>query len=318
MGHVRRLPMGLMWQMPIPVACSLAVAAQGLAISCGQCPLDKAGLVLHPNEAAAQARLVAGMVQGVLDHLPGHHAALLVVYHDATEEAQVLAPLAAAFPGAALAPVRLPHFYYPGMRIEVDLYATAAPPMLRSGPPGLSRVTGGPLELVALRAPDMGAAAGLLGNLDHARLLSAQWFAAEPAPFGWHPDPAARVILPSDAGVSAVLTFAPAPVEVSQTPGGALRRSAGGYVWLSAQGQAADLSAAAHQAMDALALADQPGLTLIKATTHYVGGSGQEDLHGNLAVRHARFPMPGPASTGVPVAGLAGGSLAIDMLGIDC
>jgi len=26
--------------------------------------------------------------------------------------------------------------------------------------------------------------------------------------------------------------------------------------------------------------------------------------------------MPGPASTGVPVAGLAGGSLAIDMLGI--
>lgn len=318
MGHVLHLPMGLMWQMPIPVACSLAVATQGLAISCGQCPLDKAGLVLHPDEATAQARLVADMVQGVLDHLPGHHAALLVVYHDAAEEAQVLAPLAAAFPGAALAPVRLPHFYYPGMRIEVDLYAAAAPPVLRPGPSGLSRVAGGPLELVALRAPDMDAAAGLLGNLDRARLLSAQWFAAEPAPFGWHPDPAARVILPFDAGVSAVLTFAPAPVEVSQTPGGALRRSAGGYVWLSAQGQAADLSAAAHQAMDALALAAQPGLTLIKATTHYVGGPGQDDLHGNLAVRHARFPMPGPASTGVPVAGLAGGSLAIDMLGIGC
>lgn len=316
MDKVVHLPMGLMWQMPIPVACSLAVAAGGLAVSCGQCPLDDAGQVLHPGDAVGQARLVAGMVQGVLDHLPGHHAALLVVYHDAADEAQVLAPLAAAFPGAALAPVRLPHFYYPGMRIEVDLYAFAGRPEIDQTI-GLSRVSGGPLELIALRAADQAGAEALLAGFDSTRLLSAQWFAAEPAPEGWHPDPAARVILPPEAGVTAVLTLAPAAVAVSQSPGGALRRAGGGFVWLSAQGQGADLAAAAHQAMDALALGDQPGLTLVKATTHYVGGPGPEDLHGNLAVRHARFPMPGPASTGVPVAGLAGGSLAIDMLGVE-
>jgi hypothetical protein len=172
------------------------------------------------------------------------------------------------------------------------------------------------VELVALRAPDMAGAKGLLAGLDPARLLSAQWFAADPAPDDWHPDPAARVVLPRDAGVSAVLTFAPDPVQVSQTPGGAIKRASGCFVWISAQGHGADLAVAAHQAMDALALDRQQNLTILKATTHYVGGAGPEDLHGNLAVRHARFPMPGPASTGVPVAGLAGGSLAIDMLGI--
>ena len=72
MQDITHLPMGLMWQMPIPVACSLAVAAKGLAVSCGQCPLDTKGQVLHPGDAGAQAGLVAGMVQGVLSHLPGH------------------------------------------------------------------------------------------------------------------------------------------------------------------------------------------------------------------------------------------------------
>ena len=315
MQDITHLPMGLMWQMPIPVACSLAVAAQGLAVSCGQCPLDTKGQVLHPGDAGAQAGLVAGMVQGVLSHLPGHYPAILVVYHDAADESEVLGPLRRVFPDAVLLPVRLPHFYYPGMRIEVDLYALATLPVIRQNL-GLSRISGGPVELVALRAPDMAGAKGLLAGLDPARLLSAQWFSADPAPDDWHPDPAARVVLPRDAGVSAVLTFAPDPVQVSQTPGGAIKRASGCFVWISAQGHGADLAAAAHQAMDALALDRQQNLTILKATTHYVGGSGPEDLHGNLAVRHARFPMPGPASTGVPVAGLAGGSLAIDMLGI--
>jgi enamine deaminase RidA (YjgF/YER057c/UK114 family) len=307
--------MGLMWQMPIPVACSLAVAAKGLAVSCGQCPLDTKGQVLHPGDAGAQAGLVAGMVQGVLSHLPGHYPAILVVYHDAADESEVLEPLRAVFPDAVLLPVRLPHFYYPGMRIEVDLYALSAPPVIRQTL-GLSWISGGPVELVALRAGDMAGAMGLLAGLDPSRLLSAQWFAADPAPHDWHPDPGGRVVLPRDAGVAAVLTLAPGPVQVSRTPGGAIKRTSGCFVWISAQGYGADLAAAAHQAMDALALDRQQNLTILKATTHYVGGSGPEDLHGNLAVRHARFPMPGPASTGVPVAGLAGGSLAIDMLGI--
>lgn len=316
---VQHLPMGLMWHMPIPVACSLAVAVGGLAATCGQCPLDQQGTVMHPGDAPAQARLVAGMVQGVLDHLPGFSAALLVVYHDAQTEADVLAPLAAAFPEAVLLPVPLPHFYYPGMRIEVDLYAVKGEITVqesRASGAVVRRVLGGPLDLVAVEAPDAVAATAVLGALDADRCLSAQWFAADPAPEPWHPDPAARVVLGPGRGMRGVLTLAPGSVVQDRSPGGALRRRSGDWVWLSAIGQKPDLAEAAHQAMDALALAEMPGLSIIKATTHYVGGPTPEDLHGNLAVRHARFPMPGPGSTGVPVAGLAGGTLAVGMLGV--
>jgi enamine deaminase RidA (YjgF/YER057c/UK114 family) len=314
---IHHLPMGLMWNMPIPVACSLAVATDGLAVTCGQCPLDAEGRVLAPGDAAAQAALVTTMGQGVLGHLPKeHHAALLVVYHDCADPAEVLVPLGRAFPGAELAPVRLPHFYYPGMRIEVDLYATAAPPrrtIAQNGPARLARIEGGPLTLVHLSAPDIASALPLLSGIDARQLLSAQWFSAEQPPASHLPDPAARV-LPPGGGVSAVLTLAPDPVAAQTTPGGAVLRRAGRFAWLSAQGTAPDLAAAAHQAMDALSLPEIPGLTVLKATTHYRGGPNPQDLHANLAVRHARFPMPGPASTGVPVQALASATLAVDML----
>ena len=315
---IHHLPMGLMWNMPIPVACSLAVAANGLAVTCGQCPLDDQGQVQFPGDAAAQARLVADMAKGVLSHLAvPHSAALLVVYHDCEDANQVLAPLTAAFPQAVLAPIRLPHFYYPGMRIEVDLYASASPPnQIREsmGAASLTRVNAGPLTLCHLSAPDMGAALPLLAQIDPNHLLSAQWFAPT-APPSHLPDPAARVI-PPDGSVSAILTLAQGDVQATTTPGGAILRKAGGFGWLSAHGTAPDLALAAHQAMDALALPDLPGLKMLKATTHYHGGANAHDLHANLAVRHARFPMPGPASTGVPVAGLAAATLAIDMLAI--
>jgi enamine deaminase RidA (YjgF/YER057c/UK114 family) len=330
MGGVVHLPMGLMWSMPVPVACSLAVAISdagggGLAVSCGQCPLDDAGRVLGPDDPVAQAAQVAKLCAGVLAHLPaGHQAALLVVYHTAeaghAAEAALLAPLARAFPGAVLAPVRLPHFYYPGMRIEVDLYAIAAPPeQLRFTVNGaeLTRLEGGPLALVHLTAPDAVAASAVLqaAGLSPDRLLSAQWFGAAAPPEPWVPDPAARVVSRSGVvGLASVMTFAPKPVVAGHTPGGAVLRQAGQFAWISAHADKADLAQAAEAAMDALSLADLPGLTMVKATTHYAGGPGPEDLHGNLAVRHARFPNPGPASTGVPVAGLAGATLAIDML----
>jgi hypothetical protein len=53
MTDLVHLPMGLMWNMPVPVACSLAVAAEGLATTCGQCPLDNAGQVQSRGDAAA-------------------------------------------------------------------------------------------------------------------------------------------------------------------------------------------------------------------------------------------------------------------------
>lgn len=311
------LPMGLMWNMPVPVACSLAVAAQGLAATCGQCPLDDAGQVQATGNAGQQAALIAGMCSGVLAHLPGFQPALLTIYHDCPDPTEVLGPLASAFPQATLAPVRLPHFYYPGMRIEVDLYAVAASLRTRrwaNGPASLTLVESGPLSLAYLAGPDSASCHPLLSQVDERHLLAAQWFSAEPPPSHLL-NPAARVI-PPDPGVTAILILAPEPVRATTTPGGAILRQAGPFAWMSAHGTDPDLARAAHQAMDALALDQMPHLTPLKATTHYAGGPGPEDLHGNLAVRHARFPRPGPASTGVPVSALAQATLAIDMLGV--
>jgi enamine deaminase RidA (YjgF/YER057c/UK114 family) len=55
-----------------------------------------------------------------------------------------------------------------------------------------------------------------------------------------------------------------------------------------------------------------------KATTHYVGSSTAEDLHDNMKVRNVYYNRPGPASTGVPVAGFAFSSsrIAVDLLGV--
>lgn len=310
--------MGLMWSMPVPVACSLAVATEGMAATCGQCPLDGDGRVLHPGDHAAQARAVATAGAQALGHLsPPHSAALLVVYHTAPDPDAVLAPLAAAFPGAALAPVRLPHFYYPGMGIEVDIYATTAQPQIsrrKIGGAMLALAEGGPLALAHLSAQRGADLTAVLATLDPARLSSAQWFAADPPPPAFDPAPAARVIPPAGEPATAILTLAAEPVTATVTPGGATLRRASGFAWIAAQGAGPDLAAAAHAAMDALDLPALPDLTPIKATTHYAGGPGPDDLHANLAVRHARFPMPGPASTGVPVRALAGATLAVDML----
>lgn len=311
------LPMGLMWNMPVPVACSLAVAAEGVAATCGQCPLDDAGQVRSHGDARAQAALIAQMGERVLSHLPGFSAALLTVYHDCADPEDVLGPLAAAFPNATLAPVRLPHFYYPGMRIEVDFYAIASHPVTSrrtNGPARLTTVEGGALTFCHLYGPDIASCLPLLSRIEESHLLAAHWFSSE-APPSHLPDPAGRVIPPAP-GVSAILILSPAPVHVSSTPGGAILRQAGRFAWVSATSAAPDLAQAAHQAMDALALDRMPGLTPLKATTHYAGGPGPEDLHGNLAVRHARFPRPGPASTGVPVTALAQATLAIDMLAL--
>jgi len=50
---IHHLPPSLMWNMPIPVARSLAVAAKGLAVTCGQCPPDDQGQVRFPGDAGA-------------------------------------------------------------------------------------------------------------------------------------------------------------------------------------------------------------------------------------------------------------------------
>lgn len=53
-----------------------------------------------------------------------------------------------------------------------------------------------------------------------------------------------------------------------------------------------------------LASAEMTFADVVKLTAHYVGDASPEDLHGNMNIRHSFYRKPGPASTGLPVAGL--------------
>lgn len=46
---------------------------------------------------------------------------------------------------------------------------------------------------------------------------------------------------------------------------------------------------------------------VVKSTSLYTGGSSAGELHDNMSVRNAYYESPGPASTGLPVFGLADG-----------
>lgn len=323
----RFTPMGALWNMPVDVACSLAATAEGLAFTCGQCPLDAEGNVLDPGDLSSQARRLAGTCRQTMALVPeAPMPTLLVLYHTANPGGEMIAltaPFRGAFPGAALLPVRLPHFYYPGMRVEVDVISTPGTPQV--WPFALAGVTGavietGPLTFAILDVPPGKPVAPILGilagrGLGPERLLGAEWHGTADPPPDWAPLPGAAALPATPrAGVTAFLTFARTEVTADPAPPSAAHRRAGRFAWRAAVSDAPDLARAAHEAMDGIGAFDS--FTPLKATTLYAGGPTPEDLHVNLAVRHARFPRPGPASTGLPVAGLARGRLTISMIGL--
>ena len=63
-------------------------------------------------------------------------------------------------------------------------------------------------------------------------------------------------------------------------------------------------------------LLEQAGMSfddVIKATTYYRGRAEADDLHDNLEIRSSYYRAPGPASTGVPVVGLAAAAAMISV-----
>lgn len=107
---------------------SLLVRADGLAWTCGQCPLAHDGAVLAPGDLGRQADHVADYISRVLDkaELSRVNVAKLVLYHAAgapVDTERMLNGFRTGFPNALLVPVGTPFFYYPGMRLEVDAHA---------------------------------------------------------------------------------------------------------------------------------------------------------------------------------------------------
>jgi enamine deaminase RidA (YjgF/YER057c/UK114 family) len=126
-SSVQHVPFESVWKMRIDHPYSLFVRDGSHFWSCGQCPLNEAGDVLHPNDLFAQARALTGIIDQLLGKIDADRSAVtqLVVYYIKTTDGdgQRLTHLLSGFfdTNVLIVPVSVPHFYYDGMMIEIDV-----------------------------------------------------------------------------------------------------------------------------------------------------------------------------------------------------
>lgn len=127
---VSYLPFDSLWKMRIDHPYSLIVRDGALLWSCGQCPLDSEGKVLHPRNLLAQAEAVAIFIEKYLVQMksrPSHIGRLIVYFVETrpTDTGDLRAIFQSAFgEHVQLFLVAIPHFYYDDMMIEVDVFAS--------------------------------------------------------------------------------------------------------------------------------------------------------------------------------------------------
>ncbi len=129
MGERSYVPFDV-FAMRVEVPVSTAVRDGDLGWTCGQCPLTEQGAVYAPGDLLAQTEFVCDMIETVMTRAGFTPSAVgkLHVYFAAGSEheaSNMLALIAARFDhGPLIVPVPVPHFYYDGMLIEVDVFAT--------------------------------------------------------------------------------------------------------------------------------------------------------------------------------------------------
>lgn len=347
MGKRSTVPFDV-FAMQEKVQVSSLVRDGDLGWTCGQCPLDRDGGVIAPGDLLAQAKFVRDMIETVVKRggfAPDAIRKLNVYFaaEDPAEGAATLAFFRAAFPSRpVIVPIAVPHFYYDGMQIEVDVFARPgahARKLKDAGSSSLQIVDAGETIWASARSDLSGGrdpsealeemnsileAEGLLAR----DLISDQWF----LPIGEGrstldfecltgadlvsiPDVAVCIDPKQTNALIADLTFSahPATATSETSEGGKLkivRRGDGKVLTVTASYAApkADLVEQTTAIMsgieDALGSESLSFADVAKVTAHYVGGATPEELHGNMKVRHSYYESPGPASTGLPVSAL--------------
>ncbi|KPI41600.1 uncharacterized protein AB675_9380 [Cyphellophora attinorum] len=339
-SSLQYVPFESVWKMRIDHPYSLFVRDGSHFWSCGQCPLNEAGDVLHPNDLFAQARALTGIIDQLLGKIGANRSAVaqLVVYYIKTADGDGhrLTHLLSGFfdTHVLVVPVSIPHFYYDGMMIEVDVKGAVGEKASRlttdeSTRSSLQIVDIGDLSYGVLLVPSEAeldsAVQRLLARSDMAdRIISEQWFVAS--------DAAAKELrsirgdrLPTSCEVVGIqrdgfavigqFTFARDPVSVTSSS----HREHGVEdvaVSLSRSGDFFEVMAACTSGQHGLVEETRRIMRAIdwtlrdhnlsfkdvrKSTTHYIAGSSAEDLHDNMSVRNAYYTKPGPGSTGLPV-----------------
>lgn len=355
MGERSHVPFDV-FAMRVDVPVSTAVREGDLGWTCGQCPLTETGAVHAPGDLLAQTEFVCAMIENVM-HRAGFKPAnigKLHVYFTAEtdrESADALALIADRFGhGPLIVPVPVPHFYYDGMLIEVDVFAASnlqirAPADVDADGVRLHVADAGDqiwaCASVSLidRRPDEAVklvAGGLARQgLAPEHLLADLWIVAgtnagagqvarslQHNRFATNPDALVRLAEPAPPVIAAALTFCKHPVavisDVRANDGVNLTlKSSGRMLWGSGTCVTPGLDLVGQtceimQGFDAgLQDAGASFADVVKLTAHYTGGASEQELHDNMMVRHGFYQAPGPASTGLPVAALGNGKCRI-------
>lgn len=344
MGSRLHVPFDV-FAMRVDVPVSSMVRAGDLGWTCGQCPLDRQGDVMSPFDLLSQTDFVCGMIE-TTDQRAGFaktSIGKLNVYFSETavgQGAQALSVTKTRFDHQpVIVPIRVPHFYYDGMMLEIDVFAgpQATPRTLITSRGTKLQIADAGEVIWASVAADVTRHASLPDclsevtstldgqSLTTAHKLSDHWFLSSQegnragdiesfhrcSPIA---NPDAVICLDSDRSILLVgeLTFTRDRVRraCEKSPDGKLRlcrRSSRTATWIS--GVCADPARSlVGQTESIMAGLDQSltaeGLSfadVVKLTAHYVGGASAEELHGNMKVRHSYYVSPGPASTGLPV-----------------
>lgn len=330
--------------MPIDVPYSLMLRVGNFAWSCGQLALDSDSSVLAADDLGAQSRIVCNYIDEILARgdLPASTARRMLLYYvdrGAGDRDQVLEIFRQRFGDAVLLdPIPVPHFYYDGILLEVDVFCGIGDIRLGSdsrSKVALKLVDSGEFVWASLETSDGSIETAwqmLEENLQGlgitpANLLSEHWFApnhllskttAYLGKSGHEADAGGLVDvgLGTDA-IRGVFTF----VRGASGAGGPevedfdglriVSRSKGAFTWVHARSLNQDINLVdqTKRIMGGIErVFDRLGVTfadVVKSTAHYVGGSSPEELHDNMRVRNGYYVKPGPASTGLPVFGFS-------------
>lgn len=340
------IPFDKVWRMRIDHPYSMFVRAGDMAWSCGQCPLDAKGQVHYPDDPLAQALVVCDFIKRFLRDIGCAPQSLgrVVAYYvkQKPDDAETLTRLLRARLGDDLQiiPVAVPHFYYDGMLIEIDIYASnRRRPLLslEDAETGiaLETIDAGTLVWAALRVPKecKGPADIAIGRLmaeaglKRDQLLAEQWFAADDVVHIGSSFDTSRCLRTELAGsaLEGELTFAKSAVasETIEGPVAVTFRRSAGHFYIAAhdtggESGLVEQTRAIMRTIDAhLRQRDLRFSDVRKSTTYYLAGGSAEELHLNMQVRNGYYTKPGPASTGLPVTGFASSAslITVQLLG---
>jgi len=338
------VPFETLWEMAIDTPYSFMVRDDNLAWSCGQLALDKKSQVIGANNIEKQSYVVCDYILEILSragmHIQSVTKLLLYYVENGENNREKMLDIFQEIFGnnILLVPIRVPHFYYDGILLEVDIYCnTEKKQYLLHNQNGVSInaistsseismfVVAKANSIEFLIAELTSFLSDLSVNLE--AVLSEHWFVPSGDLLAFkncitkdrpNLDLGAVIssgkdtdyisghfILTREEAVSSTKTID------TENSVSLLIRQNDNMAWLQARSLDVTKGAVAQTEliMESIETAIKPlNLSfkdIVKSTTHYVGGDTAEELHQNMEVRNAYYEKPGPASTGLAVFGIS-------------